>query len=167
MIVLVVLAIVFGIVMTVLQVMNLNELKAEIEEEELALQQAQALLNRRLQYKANESLYREQLRVYSLLIPEEAGQEDILRYFEYLADEYDIDLVDLRFDNRVVSSEQGFIRMPMVVNVEGRYQNMIGFLDHLYLGDRAVRVDTIRITQISGQVPNIRVVINANAFHII
>lgn len=166
--VLVVLLIVIGLVMIYLQISKINDLRASIEDEELALAEARAVLARRLEYQANEPYYRELARTLELMMPATPQEEEILRYFGFLSEEYDLDLQQISFAERVDNEEQGYIKMPLSISLEGRFKNLIAFLSHLYsLGERAIRVDSINITLSPrpDSPANLRVTISAVAFH--
>ncbi len=156
-----------AIVMTVLQFNNLRELRAAVEEEEMAVMEVRAVLNRRLEHRANAPEYEERIRVIELMIPKTPQEEQILRYFDYLAEEYDLRVQQINFGGRVTNEEQGFVRMPLSVTLEGRFPNMVDLFSHLYRGGRAVRVDDLSISLApTPTLPaNTRASISANAFH--
>lgn len=157
----------FAIVMTVLQFNNLRELRAAVKEEEMAVMEARAVLTRRLEYRANAPEYEERIRILELMMPDTPQEEQILRYFEYIAEEHDLRVQQINFGGRVINEEQGFVRMPLSITLEGRFINMVDLFAHLYHGERAVRVDNISISLApTPDLPaNTRVSISANAFH--
>ena len=161
------LLLILAIVMTVLQFTNLQDLREQVAEEQVAVNEARALLNRRLEHQANAPEYEERIRVLELLVPEAPREDQLLRYFEYLAREYDLNIQQINFGEREVNTEAGFTRMPLSITIEGRYQRLIVFLEHLYDGDRAVRVDNVGISlAATSETPaNIRVNITASAFY--
>ncbi len=161
------LLLILAIVMTVLQFTNLQDLREQVAEEEIAVTEARALLNRRLEHQANAPEYEERIRVLELLVPEAPREDQLLRYFEYLAREYDLNIQQISFGEREENEEAGYVRMPLTITIEGRYQHLINLLDHLYNGDRAVRVDNVGIslTESPEHRANIRVSITASAFY--
>ncbi len=158
-------AIIVGAVLVVIQVNNLRELNSQIAEEELALEQAQAQLARRIGYRENAPEYREMIRQFRALIPEEPEEDSIFRYFGHLAGEYELRLVNLNFEERDPNPEQNYIAMPLAITMEGNYSSLISFLNHLYGGPRAIRVDNVSISP-TGETPaNISISITAFAFY--
>ena len=161
------LLLILAIAMTVLQYNNLQGLREQVAEEEMAVTEARALLNRRLQHRDNAPEYEERIVILQALIPEAPQEEQVLRYFEHLAREYDLDVQQISFGEREENAEAGYTRMPLSITMEGRYQHLIDLLDHLYSGDRAVRVDDVGISlAATSETPaNIRVSISASAFY--
>jgi Tfp pilus assembly protein PilO len=164
-IILSVLAIIVGLAMIYLQATNLNSLKTAVEDEKLALAQAEALLNQRLEYQANAPFYREEAARLKQLVPEQPQEEEILRLINLTAEEYDLRIHEIRFENRVPNAESGYITMPLVITVEGSYRSLIELLDHLQWSGRAFRVDQVRIALSGSPQGNIRTVITANVFY--
>ncbi len=155
------------IVMAVLQFTNLQGLREQVAEEEMAVNQARALLNRRMEHRENAPEYEERIEVLKVLIPESPQEEQVLRYFDYLAREYDLNVQQISFGGREENEEEGYVRMPLSITIEGRYQHLIDLLDHLYTGDRAVRVDNVGISMAESPEhrANIRASISASAFY--
>ena len=157
----------FVIAMAVLQFNNLQGLRVQVEDEEMAVNQARALLNRRMEHRDNASEYEERIEVLKVLIPETPQEEQVLRYFDYLAREYDLKVQQISFGGREENEEEGYVRMPLSITIEGRYQHLIDLLDHLYNGERAMRVDTVGISLAESPEhrANIRVSISASVFY--
>lgn len=159
------LSIVIGIVMIFLQVSNLRALKVEVEDEKLALAQAEALLKQRLEYQANAPFYREKARKLQQMIPTQPQEDDLLRLINRTVEEYDLRVHEIRFEARAPNAEQGYVRMPLVITIEGNFRNMIALLDYLQWSERAFRIDEIRIALITSPQSGIRTIIHANAFY--
>jgi len=158
-------AIIVGGVLIFFQVNNLRELNSQIEEEELALEQARALLAQRIGYRQKAPEYREFIRQFRVLIPEQPEEDSIFRYFGHLAVDYDLRLVNLNFGERDPNPDQNYISMPLAITMEGNYTSLIRFLNHLYSGQRAIRVDDVSISP-TGETPaNISISITAYAFY--
>jgi Tfp pilus assembly protein PilO len=163
--ILAVIAIIAGIALVVLQVLNVRDLRQQAEEEQLALDSSRAMLARRQEHRENAPAYRERIAVYEQMVPGEPGEEQILRYFDLLSDEYDIRVIEIRFDNREINEDPGYVRMPLTVTLEGRYQDLIGLLGHLRDSGRAVRVNDVRITLTQDPPARVRIVLTASAFY--
>lgn len=164
-IILSVLAILVGLAMIYLQAANLSSLKVTVEDEKLALAQAEALLAQRLEYQANAPFYREEAARLKRLIPEQPEEAELLRLINITAEEYDLRIHEIRFENRIPNTESGYVTMPLVITVEGNYRMLIDLLDHLQWSGRAFRVDQVRIALAGSPQGNIRTVITANAFY--
>ena len=158
-------AVIIGLALIFLQAANLRHLKTEVEDEKMALDQSEALLNQRLEHQKNAVAYQERYARLKLMIPDNPEEEEILRYFAYLAEEYDLEIPDIRFGERVASEGQAFIQMPLEIAMEGRYRELVALLNHLNRGERAIRVNTIGITLSSAEPAQIQIVISAGAFH--
>ncbi|MFO8192704.1 MAG: type 4a pilus biogenesis protein PilO [Bacillota bacterium] len=162
------LLIIAGLVLVFLQARSLGELREEVREEEIALDEARALLARRMQYRDKAEQYKWELQTMERLIPAEPEEEELLRYFDRLADEYDMNVQSIRFDTRTSGEEENYVRMPMNIVLEGRYRDLVLLLNHLYNGERAVRVDDLRIALASSpeQPAGIKITMVAEAFHL-
>ena len=165
MIALAVLSVIVGSVLIYFQATNLSNLREEVESEEIALNEATAVLNRRLEHKRNASVYQQKYDWLKLKIPDKPEEEEILRYFDYLSEEYDLIISNISFGGRGTNQEGGYIQMPLTIAVEGRYRNLVGFFDHLHRGDRAIRIDNITMTVASAETVQLRISLTANAFH--
>ncbi len=159
-----VVAIIVGVAMLFLLASNLRQLKADAEVEEMAINQSRILLNQRLNHQKNAPAYQEKYDKLKLMIPVNPEEEEILRYFAFLAEEYDLRVQEIRFEGRIADEEQGFAQMPLSVTMEGRYRELIGLLNHLHRGDRAIRIDDIGITLSRGETAQIRITLAAVAF---
>jgi len=161
-----IIAFIIALVLIYLQVVNLRNLREEIEAEEISLEAAIDLLNRRLEHKRNEAEYEIKYEKLSRLIPDLPQEEEILRYFAYLEEEYDLIVSNISFGGRTTNQEEGYIRMPLSITIEGRYRNLIELFDHLHRGgERAIRIDAISLTVASADTVQLRVSLTANAFH--
>lgn len=158
-------AILVGLGLLFLQISGANTIRASIEDEKLALAQAEALLQQRLDYQANAPFYREKAARYQAMIPEQPQEEEILRSLRLIAEEYDLNVQEIRFDARVPNEESGFVQMPMVITVEGSYSSLIQLLDHLQWSGRIYRVDQVNISLAGTDQGGIRVVLTASVFY--
>lgn len=161
-----VVAIIAGLVMIILQSSNINYLKAEIENEKTALNISEMLLIRRMEHQNNASNYQERQERILLMIPENPEEEEILRYFAYLAEEYGFIVSEIRFGVRIPHQDKGYVEMPLTVSMEGRYRELPGLMEHFHRGQRAIRVLDISIGQFNRETAQIRVNLAASAFYI-
>ncbi len=162
-IILAILVVILSFALIYIQHSALANLKIEVENEELALSIAQANLARLLNLRANAAEYEQRLAYAERLIPADAGEEDILRYFYRLSEEYDVSVLEIRFDNR--SAGETFTTMPLALNLEGSYSNLSRLLRMLRDGDRAFRVNNIQISRTGGSGSDLRFSITASTFY--
>ena len=162
-IILAILVIVLSFVLVYIQNSTLAKLKIEVENEEQALSMAQANLARLLDLRANAAEYEQRLAYAERMIPADAGEEEILRYFYRLSDEYDVKVLEIRFDSRSVG--ETFNTMPLVLNLEGSYSNLSRLLRRLRDGDRVFRVSNIQINRTGGSGSDLRFTLAASAFY--
>ena len=160
-----VIAVIIGLVLIYFQVSNLRLLKDEVENEEAALNHARLVLSQRIEHQINAPLYREKYDWLKLKIPAKPEEEEILRYFDYLSEEYDLIISNINFGGRAINEEGGYVQMPLTIAIEGRYRNLVGFFNHLHRGNRAIRVDSIAITVASAETLQLQINLSANAFH--
>jgi Tfp pilus assembly protein PilO len=162
-IILAILVVVLSFTLVYIQNTTLANLRVEVEMEEQALSIAQANLARLMNLRANAAEYEQRLVYAERMIPADAGEEAILRYFYRLSDEYDIKVVEIRFDNRSVG--ETFNTMPLVLNLEGNYSNLSRLLRRLRDGDRVFRVNNIQISRTGGSGSDLRLTLAASAFY--
>ncbi len=161
------LLLIFAIAITVLQFNSLRNLRASIEEEELAVIQARSTVTRRLEHREKAAEYEEKISFLQQLMPDTPQEEQVLRYIDYLAGEHGLDVQQISFGEREENEDAGYVRMPLSITIEGRFQNIIDLMEHLYNGERAVRVDNISISlaETPDQPANTRVSISASTFY--
>lgn len=162
-IILAVLVVILSFVLVYIQISALANLKVEVENEEQALSLAQTNLARLLKLRANAAEYEQRLAYAERMIPADAGEEEILRYFYRLSDEYDVKVIEIRFDNRSVG--ETFNTMPLVLNLEGNYSNLSRLLRRLRDGDRVFRVNNIQINRTGGSGSDLRFALVASTFY--
>ena len=162
-IILAILVVILSFALVYVQNSTLSNLKIEVENEEQALNLAQANLARLMDLRANAAEYEQRLSYAERMIPAEAGEEEILRYFYRLSDEYDIKLLEIRFDNRSVG--ETFTTMPLALNLEGSYSNLSRLLRRLRDGDRVFRVNNIQLSRTGDSGSDLRLTLAASTFY--
>jgi Tfp pilus assembly protein PilO len=159
---LVILAIVAGIVLIIVQFDLVRERGLAIQQEEKVLEDTRLHFSRLLEYRENASQYREQLESYARMIPAAPNEEEIIYALYDLADDCKIKVVEVRFDAR--KEEEGYVRMPMGIILEGSYQNLLRLLKRINKGQRAVCVREIRLVA-GDSFSGIRVNLSADSFY--
>ena len=162
-IVLAVLLVILSAVLIFTQYKTLVNLRAEVEEEEMLLNAAQARLNRLIDHRNNAPEYEMRLEYARRMIPNEPGEDAMLRYFQRLANDYGLRAVNISFDNR--SDQETYTAMPISMTIEGSYPDLQRMLRHLRDGSRAVRVDSISISRSGADDSQLRVTLSAVTFY--
>ncbi len=159
-----VLAIVAGSLLIFAQVNAVRGLRAEIEQERSALAQSQAELARLEQLRDSAPFYRDRLDALQRLIPAEPGEDTLLRYIHSLADEFDLRVVEVRFGSRSEAAGNQPVTMPLGLTLEGSYPDLLEALHYLRNGQRALRMDNLRLSKM-GASAEVRATLSANAFY--
>jgi Tfp pilus assembly protein PilO len=161
---LVILAILAGIVLIIVQAGLIRERGLAIQEEEQILEEARLHFRRLLEYRENAPHYREQLETYERMIPAAPNEEQIIYDLYDLADYCKMKVVEVRFDARE-EEEEGYMRMPMRIILEGSYRNLLQLLKQLYEGQRALCIRDIRLAAGGDTSSGIRVNLSADSFY--
>ncbi|MBW6464683.1 MAG: type 4a pilus biogenesis protein PilO [Firmicutes bacterium] len=140
-----------------------SDLKEEIRLEEEELDLAMIRLARLTRYRENAPEYEHRLAVAKALIPDYPGEDELISYIYRVAEDSDMTVNDIRFENR--SATEQYTIMPLSINIEGGYQELRRFLSNLYYGERAIRVNNIRISSSSGAETSISVTLSVAAFY--
>ena len=143
---------------------NLRELSKAMEEEEVALTKEQARYLRMAENCGEDPGCREYLNSYKLSFPREFHEEEILRYFEVLSDEFGLRLIKHRFNGKPNINDNNMDIIPFELDLEGRYRGLLQLLDHLRNKESAVRVDRVRTTRQEKIPARISIYITASAF---
>jgi RNA polymerase sigma-B factor len=144
---------------------NLRELSLAIEEEEQALTKTQA---RYMRLVENGSNVRDTEQCLSDLIigyPQEFIEDEVLRYFEVLSDEFGLRLVDLRYKGRPRDEDANYMSIRMEIDMEGRYRGLLQLLDYLRKEIKAIRVDRVRTARNENIPARMNINISLSAFY--
>ena len=134
-----VIALLLGAVLIYLQIGSIRQLQAEKQQEQQALAEAQAYLERLEELRNNAPDYRERLALYREMIPGVAGEDALLRHIHSLAGDCDLKVVEFRFNGR--NARDSYTAMPLVMIMEGSYRGVLQMLNKLRFGGRLFRVD--------------------------
>lgn len=145
------------------QYSNLRNLKEQEAQEEIALEEARLKLALHMSHLEKADEYALRLDYAKQMIPEEASEDALLKYLTRTALEYNLFPAEVRFGPR--EENEHFVKMPFNLVAEGGFQEVRQFLKHLYGGERAVRVDEIRITRLEEGPYSTHVNLTAAAFY--
>lgn len=162
-IILFILVIILSAILIYVQYNALSALRAEVEEEEIALLTAQTRLVRLMGHRDKASEYEQRLAFASRMIPDNPGEENILRYIHRLADDNDLRAIEIRFDGR--NETENYTVMPLSITIEGSFQDTRQMLRQLHNGERAIRVNNIGLSRTGDAGTALRVSISASAFY--
>ncbi len=154
---------ILSVVLIYLQFTTLRDLKAEEDLEEQALQEARLELARNIRHRENAAEYEIRLAYAESMIPAAAGEDQLLNYIHRTAGEYNLHTVEVRFDPR--NEEEQYTSMPVSIILEGGFQESRQFLRHLFSGERAIRVDDIRINRLDEGPHITRITLTVSAFY--
>ncbi len=126
---------------------NLSELNRAMEEEEQALTQAQAGYLRMVDHRIDPPDSDDEADGFRIDFPDQFTEEEVLCYFEVLADEYGLRLVDIRFKGKPKPEDKTNLSVPLEIELEGRYRGLLQLLDHLRNREGSVKVGKVSTTR--------------------
>ncbi len=126
------------------QFQAMQEAWVRVDEEQLALAQAEARLQTLQAVQKEAPRYREQLALLDRRIPPEPAENILVSHLQALSLESAQVLEQLRFESR--HSNDGYTEMPMQIRLKGSYHGLLMLLERARTGDRALRIDQIRLS---------------------
>ncbi|MEW5785527.1 MAG: type 4a pilus biogenesis protein PilO [Bacillota bacterium] len=157
------LAVLLGITLIYLQAASVRRLNLEKQQEQQALVETQAYLNRLQDLRDQAPLYRERLSLFQEMIPGAAGEEALLRHIHELAGDCDLRVIEVRFEER--EQVTPYMIMPLVITLEGRYEGILQILYMFRYGKRTLRVDYLDISSARSAASGNKLTVYANAFY--
>ena len=144
------------------QLGDMQRNREQLQEEEIALAQAQEELQELYRIRDQASLYQEQMVYYEGKIPQKPEEAKLLYYLQELEEESTQNFIQVRFGDR--QPGEGLTEMPLEISFEGNYTSLLLLLEEMREGERALRLDDLRIAR--GESPgDLTVEISACAFH--
>lgn len=162
-IILAALVLILGAALNYIQYRAMSNIREEVRQEEEAVDLARAHLTRLIRHRDNAAEYESRLAVAKKYIPETAGEEDLIRYLYALSDNLDLQVQEIRFGSSSVGEQ--YTTLPLSLNLEGNYQSLRQYLNLLYNGKRAIRVNEVRISRSGGVGTAIRANLAVAAFY--
>ena len=156
-----IIALLLGAILIYLQIGSIRQLKAEKQQEQQALAEAQAYLELLEELRDNAPAYRKRLALYREMIPAAAGEDALLSHIYSMAGDCGLKVVEVRFSGR--NAGDSYFDMPLVINMEGDYRGILQMLNKLRFGGRLFRVDHLFVAGGQDGSPS-RLTINASAF---
>lgn len=146
---------------------NLRELSLAIEEEEQALTKTQVKYLRFVENGNNISNTEQEqyMKDFKINYPDEFIEDEVLRYFEVLSDEFGLRLVDLRYKGMPKQEDKNYMSILMEIDMEGRYRGLLQLLDYLRKEEIAIRVDRVRTARNEKIPARMNINISLSAFY--
>ena len=145
------------------QLTTARALRDDIAEKEQMVAQAEARLATLKELSLKEDEMREELAHLEGLMPSLPLENQVIRQFQAAADEAEIEMIAVRFADRV--NGEDFVEMPLNLTFEGRYRQLRMLLSELEKTERAVRVDDIRMGAGREELPWLQVDIRGSVFY--
>lgn len=160
---LIVIVLILSAVLIYFQFNIFTDLRAEVEDEELALLAAQSQLSRLMEHRDNASEYEQRMAYAKQMVPDRDEEDYILRKISSLADDHNLRTIEISFDGR--NETEQYTQMPLSITMEGKYQDIRSMLRQLHHGDRAIRVYDIRLSRSGGSESTLNISLSASAFY--
>lgn len=157
------LLLVLGIALNFMQWNTLRDEKIRVEEAQQELDLAQSRLLAMMALEKNKDRLNADYDVVMGLLPSSPSEDGIIRDIQSGADLSGMHFVFIRFGERVKG--EGYEEMPVSLSFEGKYHQVLHFLDYLQVYERAVRIDELRVDQSSSDAEKMMVSIVASAFY--
>lgn len=141
---------------------NLRELKLAMEEEELELSREQAQYLRMIENGVGNP-GPETIKSFKLDFPGEYDEDEITRYFEVLADEFGLRLLEINYNGWTVNNGESKFNIPIGIFFEGRYRGLLNLLDHLRQKEKAISVERVLTSRNENIPARIRISMNIAA----
>ncbi len=144
------------------QLEDMQRNREQLQEEEVALAQAQEELQELYRIRDQASLYQEQMVYYEGKIPQEPEEGKLLDYLQELEEKSTQKFIQVSFGDR--QSGEELTEIPLEISSKGNYHSLLVLLEEMREGERVLRLDDLRIAR--GELPgDLMVEISACAFH--
>ena len=154
--------IVAGLVICFLQYKNFVWAQAQLQQEEVLLAEDEVKLAAlKVLQQRTEQLAKEQETLLGQL-PLTAKEEQFLVYMQSAADLSGMDLIQVRFAERIEG--EGYTEMPLEMTLAGTYHQLLDLLAYLEVYERAVRLQDLRAEKVSEE-ERLMVILNASIFY--
>lgn len=145
------------------QIDTLKSVRSQIDQEQLAVNSAISNIQKMMLLKEQAPEMEKKLAVINQCIPLQANEEALISEFNRLANHYGIQLVQLNFEPQV--AKQGYVEIPLIIIVEGRYFNLVSLLTEMQSGSRTLRIDEFKMGPGQQGLPYLKTEIKVSAFY--
>ena len=148
------------------QIFALKNARAVLEKEKMTYQKAQTMLQDLKETEKQAEFLEDKLEKYGLMLPEKPDENVLISGLDICADESGVYLQQIHFGSRL--AKDGYTEMPLVLVLEGRYNDILTFLKAIQKeGQRAIRIDRIKMSKGQEEQTLVRADIGARAFFIV
>lgn len=150
--------------LTYTRVDDLRSARDTVAAEQAAVAGAEAQLQSLIKARDQASVLKKRLDAFDRLIPAEPKESALINEIQGMADGDGVRFLQIRFEKR--APKQGYVEMPVKIAFQGRYHGLLALLDNLQNGDRAVRIDEVKVGKGKEELPQIKAEVTASAFFI-
>jgi len=155
-------AIILGSFLLYDQFNKLNAVKDIAATEKVEMQNARAELERLKEIKEQEPQMQEQLALLERLMPVQPDENILITDINAVSQDSYTHLMQIRFEQRGV--RENYTEMPFKIVFEGQYHGLLELLGSLQAGERAVRINEVKVGKGKEELPQIKAEIAASAF---
>ena len=156
-------ALVLAGVITYYQFGALKDVRAAVAEERLAVARVQAHLRDLEQTKEQAAQLEQRLKLLESMMPAAPDEDRLIAVMRDYADSSGMELQQVRFKER--AAREGYHEMPVEITFEGRYNELLYLLSDLQAGQRALRIDELKVGKGRQELPELKADIIASAFY--
>ena len=142
---------------------NLKEARAMVAGEQEALAKIRAHLVELERLKEQAPVLERQLAMFERQMPSEPNEDMVIKSIRDYADITGSQMIRISFKQRV--NKEGYTEMPLDMVFEGHYHELLQLLNYLQSGQRASRIETLRIAQGGQDMSVLRADISATTFY--
>ena len=140
---------------------QLQQETLDVEKQELQLSELRlAALQKQEQQKQR---LEEELELLTQLLPDQPAEARLLVDLQAGADLSGMALLQVRYGEYV--ERDGFLEIPLELQLEGTYFGLMSFLDYLNLAERALRLQQLRVDE-NSETENLSVYMTASVFYV-
>ncbi|MEW5922002.1 MAG: type 4a pilus biogenesis protein PilO [Bacillota bacterium] len=162
-VILLIILVVLSLYLSLNRYSSLGEVRERLRLEQQALARDEAKLRLLLELREKGPLFLEQLEHFNNLIPEEANVHHLLPYLQRTAFLNQASLLQVHFVEEKASGD--YVELPLTLSFEGSFHELLKLLRSLREGERAVRIDSIRLVQGGEALAHLRAELNASVFY--
>ncbi len=140
-----------------------TELLASMEEELARADRAEARLAVLLELKERAPELEKSIQLMELLMPQSAGEPQLIQLVQGASDYAGMMLVSISFGGQVGGT--GYVEVPVSIELQGTYAQLVGFVARLEAGPRAFRVDDVSLSPNPNGLGRLSILIRGSGFY--
>lgn len=142
---------------------SLQAARESVKEERMAVARIQDYIQEMEQAKDNIQELEDRYALVELMMPTNPDEDVLITSLRSYADATGTSFLKVNFKQR--ASKEGYSEMPVDLVFEGSYPELLQLLEHLQAGQRAMRVESLKVSKARMDAPVIKADINASAFY--